>query len=171
MFSASDEQEWRRQYHLDRYHDIRKRMLAYLGGKCVECGTSDNLHIHHKDPSQKEFNVCADGWGRPWDDMVAELDKCELRCVYHHIKIHEAEHGTISRYRGHRCRCDACRSVWNAACVRWKASSRSKKKEQMGRCVSGLNDGPLKPRSAKSSAGSNPALPSMARALVRSKVS
>jgi len=115
----SNDPAYNRVYHLNRYHERRSEMLAKLGGKCVVCQTKRKLHIHHKDPTEKSFNF-AKGWGRPWLEIEAELAKCELRCEKHHIKVHEAKHGTISRYRGHRCRCEPCRMAWSQAMKRWK---------------------------------------------------
>ena len=32
-------------------------MYEYLGGKCVICGSSESLIVHHKDPDEKEHNI------------------------------------------------------------------------------------------------------------------
>ena len=115
-----------RVYQLERYHQRMKEMREYLGNVCVECGTDINLEIHHKNPEDKSFDL-SKSWGIPWDKLIAELDKCELRCEDHHTEIHAPKHGTISSYRHRRCRCDACRLAWNEASKRWAQSSRNKR--------------------------------------------
>lgn len=47
-----------------------------------------------------------------WERVVAELDKCELRCRDHHVDHHRttAPHGTAQRYWA-GCKCDACRAA------------------------------------------------------------
>ena len=87
----------------------RQRALDYLGGKCVECETVENLHFHHLDPSTKEYDVSTGAVHKGWQKLVIELDKCELRCEAHHIDEHRSSAlcGTAQRYwRG--CRCQPC---------------------------------------------------------------
>jgi hypothetical protein len=104
------------EYHLQRYHRLRQRIVAYLGGKCVVCGCADNLEVHHRNPKEKSFNV-SNNWGRPWAILEHELAKCELRCRNHHIEFHAtAVHGTPSMYTNRKCRCDACREANRIAC-------------------------------------------------------
>lgn len=119
------------EYHLKRYHKIKTKMISHLGGICVVCSVSKNLDIHHVDPENKSFDI-SKNWGRPWEDIKTELSKCELRCKEHHIEIHEAKHGTISRYRGWRCRCYECKKVWNDYCRPfWQEYKRKKKLEKL----------------------------------------
>jgi hypothetical protein len=35
----------------------RKLALEYLGDKCVHCGSTERLHIHHKDVNSENNNV------------------------------------------------------------------------------------------------------------------
>lgn len=123
-----DEKAWRKKYHLNEYYELRKKMLQYLGGVCVVCGGSEKLEIHHRDRSKKSFNLSSSF--RSWDKVVVELNKCELRCHQHHIEVHAAKHGTASMYSNNKCRCDACRLAWNAACKKWQASYRERKKKK-----------------------------------------
>lgn len=99
-----------KQYHLSLYYRVKQQMHEHLGGKCAECGAIENLDIHHKDRSSKKFTL-TNRWGWPWEKLVEELNKCELRCKAHHIKIHEAKHGTASRYINHNCRCVDCKAA------------------------------------------------------------
>ena len=70
----------------------RARAVAFLGGKCVRCGKTDDpskilskLEFHHK--ALKTFNVGAELY-RGWEFVKAEVKKCELRCRGCHIYEH-----------------------------------------------------------------------------------
>lgn len=94
-----------KKYSMER----RDKIHALLGGVCVECGTSEDLQAHHRDPETKEFTL-ASGWHHAWDRLVVEAMKCELLCGDCHREHHRSEHphGTTLRYwRG--CRCDRCK--------------------------------------------------------------
>lgn len=63
-------------------------MAAYLlENPCVDCGESDLrvLELDHEDPAEKSENV-----GRlltlalPWSTVLAEMDKCSVRCANCH---------------------------------------------------------------------------------------
>lgn len=95
----------------------RERAKSYLGGTCVECGTTENLHFHHTDPTTMSFRIST--WLLlSWERLVVELDKCELRCREHHTDEHRsmAPCGTVQRYwAGCRCKpCAAAMSAYNA---------------------------------------------------------
>ena len=94
-------------YAVTRRRRLRKHYIAYLGGRCIVCGSKKSLEFHHKIPNEKRFSIGQSMFWAP-DRVYAELDKCELRCHKHHLKAHEAKHGTESRYIHHECRCDAC---------------------------------------------------------------
>jgi hypothetical protein len=88
-------------YH-DRYMNgrgskkkkLRGLSIAYLGGKCCKCDTSEPLHFHHIDPAQKSFTICdyfnKCSYGKGFLSLLnhpmllKELDKCELLCANHH---------------------------------------------------------------------------------------
>ena len=57
-------------------------MIEMLGGKCVDCGTTENLQFDHIDPSKKSFNISCVLSER----MLTELEKCELRCGDCHLE-------------------------------------------------------------------------------------
>ena len=57
-------------------------MIEMLGGKCVDCGTTENLQFDHTDPSKKSFNIACVLSER----MLTELEKCELRCGNCHLE-------------------------------------------------------------------------------------
>ncbi len=68
-----------------------ERVYAYKGNKCVLCGYDkcrSSLHFHHLNPSEKSFEISG-SWGRGWEKMKKELDKCILVCANCHGEIHE----------------------------------------------------------------------------------
>lgn len=83
----------------------------------MECGTSNDLHFDHIDPTTKSHDVSAillHGWGK----ISSELDKCQLLCrACHEAKTlaeredELSEHGTLNRYRKYKCRCEPCRQA------------------------------------------------------------
>ena len=102
------------------YRAYRLRLIVVLGGKCVVCGSTDELEIDHKDPSTKLFDPSSHQYIS--DDLLsAEMAKCQLLCEAHHrektLKDRgqspaRGTHGTISAYR--YCHCDLCRAAKSA---------------------------------------------------------
>lgn len=80
----------------DRRHRLKKkaRAIAYLGGKCVHCETTDELEFDHIDSSSKSFAI-AKAWNRRWEVLVVELDKCQLLCRPCH-RVKSVVHGDLS---------------------------------------------------------------------------
>ena len=63
--------------------------MAYLGGKCVECGYNKciaALHFHHREG--KDFGIGKKGVTRSWEKVKAELDRCDLLCANCHAEEH-----------------------------------------------------------------------------------
>ena len=52
-------------------------MIKMLGGKCVDCGTTENLQFDHIDPSKKSFNISCVLSER----MLTELEKCQEKII------------------------------------------------------------------------------------------
>lgn len=64
--------------------------IAYLGGKCVECGYDKHpagLEFHHV-TGDKDFTI-ANVANRAWEIIKKELDKCVLLCCICH-RIHHS---------------------------------------------------------------------------------
>lgn len=55
--SAGNRNDYMREYMRNRYHSKRNDIINQLGGKCTSCGSKKNLHIDHKDASQKTFRA------------------------------------------------------------------------------------------------------------------
>jgi hypothetical protein len=72
---------------------LKARAIAYKGGKCERCGYDrcpDALDFHHRDPTEKDFQVSAGAYRR-WALMVRELDKCVMLCANCHREEHYRE--------------------------------------------------------------------------------
>ncbi len=88
-------------------HDI-------LGGKCVQCGSTKYLQVHHKDPSKKKYNI--DYATRlSLDKFLEELKKCELLCDSHHSRETHRHNKTMSEHGGgisdkKNCKCILCKN-------------------------------------------------------------
>lgn len=85
----------RRQYFIQavakRRRKVRLMAIQHLGGKCIRCGYSkyaEVLEFHHRDPSQKDFNVSLKGHSRSWERVKREIEKCDLLCANCHREKH-----------------------------------------------------------------------------------
>jgi hypothetical protein len=78
---------------LDRYrrHQLKKRCVEYLGGKCKICGYKKSvlaMHFHHRNQSEKVFSISSRlRWA--WKTVMRELDKCDLICANCHAELHD----------------------------------------------------------------------------------
>lgn len=76
-------------------HEKRTAMaVEYLGGVCVECGTTENLEFHHIIAASKSFNISSNVT-RAWDKLCTELDLCELLCAPCHKTKTSAERTSV----------------------------------------------------------------------------
>lgn len=75
----SDRSAYLRAYMANRYTVRMAAAAEYLGGVCVDCGTTRRLEFDHRDPSRKEFEITRGGTIAE-DRFWAEVDKCVLRC-------------------------------------------------------------------------------------------
>ena len=92
--------EDRREYNIravaKRRKKIRLKAIESLGGKCVKCGYSkypEVLEFHHKNPSEKDFNISKKGHCRSWQRVSSEIKKCDLLCA----NCHREEHAKSQR--------------------------------------------------------------------------
>lgn len=102
-----------------RYYKRKDAAKKFLGGKCVDCGSVENLQFDHKDRKTKEFTI-AQLWSVSEKRFWEEVKKCQLLCQKCHIKktledlgqkSAKDTHGTISSYR--YCRCPVCKK-WHS---------------------------------------------------------
>lgn len=71
--------------------ETKIKCVEILGGKCEKCGISDIdiLLFHHKNPSDKLFNISANLYNKNWDLVKNEVLKCCLLCHNCHVKLHK----------------------------------------------------------------------------------
>jgi hypothetical protein len=63
------------------YQNRKAQLVAYKGGKCVDCGGTFPdccMDFDHRDPSKKSFNIAAKHWSV--SRLKNEVDKCDLVC-------------------------------------------------------------------------------------------
>ena len=99
-----------------RANQIQKA-IDYLGGKCSNCGSTENLEFDHIKPTTKLFTI-AGNILKNWNKLIAELDKCQLLCHNDHQTktllergYKRAKHGTYTMYNNHKCRCSPCQEA------------------------------------------------------------
>lgn len=107
-----------KEYMRNRRKSRRDKLISLLGGKCVDCGATENLEFDHLDPKLKNFEI-ADAKDGPENILVEEAKKCQLLCRPCHQKktrdkwefgSEPARHGTIWMYKK-KCRCDDCKKA------------------------------------------------------------
>jgi hypothetical protein len=110
-----------RVYMAARYHRRRAEAIALLGGKCIDCGTAENLEFDHHNRSQKTYDVSSQHGSKFW----SEIKKCVLRCrTCHQIKsAREAgvEHGG-GKSGKKNCKCDPCKARKREYMRNWEAA-------------------------------------------------
>ena len=57
----------------------RAHYVDVMGGKCVKCGTTENLEFDHVHPEDKKITISS-MWLRKHDTIMEELSKCQLLC-------------------------------------------------------------------------------------------
>ena len=86
-------------YHHQSYERQRERgrarkltLIHQLGGHCERCGYQRNhgaLEFHHRDPSQKKFQLDMRSLANlSWDQILVESSKCQLLCSNCHAELH-----------------------------------------------------------------------------------
>ena len=70
--------------------NYKKELVEYKGGECEICGYNkciEALDFHHKDPTQKDFNISKSKICNI-ETLKKEVDKCILVCANCHREIH-----------------------------------------------------------------------------------
>lgn len=100
--------------------NAEKRAKAHdlLGEVCSKCGTTESLTIDHIYNDRSSYITPSHMIkSSKWDELVAELERCQLLCHSCHArKTHKdngnfefAQHGTNSMYNNNNCRCEDCK--------------------------------------------------------------
>ena len=99
----------RREYNIEavsrRRKEIRLKAISNLGGKCKRCGYSkypEVLEFHHRDQTQKDFNISRKGHCRSLDRVRKEIEKCDLLCANCHRETHVELHKLAASERNFR---------------------------------------------------------------------
>lgn len=116
--SVGNSNEYMRAYMWNRRKDRRETLLAMLGGRCAQCGSTTDLDFDHIDPRTKVFQLSGAGLDRAWAVILAEAGKCQILCRTDHIEktraeFFRAEHGTEHMYARYQCRCVDCRVAYS----------------------------------------------------------
>jgi len=74
----------------------KNRFKLLAGGKCKTCGYSkclDALEFHHRNPKEKKFKLSSAMYGEGFsqEEIVAEINKCDLLCANCHREVHFKE--------------------------------------------------------------------------------
>lgn len=114
------------EYHRDYFYRRKARLIAILGGKCIECGSTENLEFDHIDPTTKIFSITQRIKERD-ETVLPELAKCQLLCKKHHKAKSDAalsvEHGG-GKAGKRNCKCGPCRDKKNAYMREYKRERR-----------------------------------------------
>ena len=110
MTKRENYNEYMREYMLKRYHRRRSDSIEKLGGKCVVCGTTDNLEIDHIDRSTKTMAISG-LWSCNIQRYEAELKLSQLLCEEHH-KQKTSRESSVDHGEGktgkRNCYCELC---------------------------------------------------------------
>jgi hypothetical protein len=69
----------------------KMRAVSCFGGNCYGCDlafTPQVFEFHHLDARDKDFGIATEGITRPWEKIVAELEKCVMLCANCHREVH-----------------------------------------------------------------------------------
>ena len=87
--------------HNQRCYRIAKKIQCYnhLGGKCKVCCENNifKMSIHHK--GTKEFGFSKKRWALKWENLLKELQDCELLCFNCHAELHFNELSNVELKR------------------------------------------------------------------------
>jgi len=114
-------------YMAERRKKRRDQLIDMSGGKCIKCGSTEDLNFDHRDPKERSFRLNGKDLDGPWEKILEEWRKCQLLCrLCHLVKTKEngeygepankgideygnpiPEHGHTARYAA-GCRCELC---------------------------------------------------------------
>lgn len=112
----ANDKEYMRQYMAKRYKRRKAAAIEQLGGKCVKCSSTEELHFDHIDPETKLFTIAKELDSVSEKRLQEELAKCQLLCPPCHEEktlqdlgqqSAKKTHGTLSSLR--YCKCILCK--------------------------------------------------------------
>lgn len=87
---------------LSPYQSRMTKLRKAFGDKCVKCGTNENLHFDHIDPSTKYKCIGDLAASNGFDKCYAEALKCQLLCSLCHKKKSIENNDYTNRAKNHR---------------------------------------------------------------------
>ena len=106
------------EYQREWYAARREKGIKSLGGRCVQCGATDELEFDHIDPATKSNHRI---WSWSWARINEELEKCQLLCVPCHFQktlvFISTAGGTWAARKNHHkkgCGCRSCQNMRSA---------------------------------------------------------
>lgn len=109
-YTTEEMREYINQYRTRRKEDA----ISRLGGKCLVCGSTEQLEFDHINRSEKLASI-GKMWTASKEKFETELAKCQLLCRDCHTDkgltagdITRSEHGSRARYDRYGCRCRPC---------------------------------------------------------------
>lgn len=133
--SKEEYNAYMREYMLKRYKIRRAKAIEFLGSKCVNCNSIEELQFDHIHPSTKLFNIAKQS-SVAEDKFWTEVKKCQLLCQECHTNktlkdlnqvSAKTTHGTLSSYR--YCKCELCKAANNIQSKIYKA------RKKLGSCA------------------------------------
>ena len=129
-----------KEYQKLRYKKRRDSAIQALGGKCVHCGSLENLELDHIDANTKTYSVGKIIGGGNKAKVQAELAKCQVLCKDCHIKksyaegdLYSVEHGGGTSGKKN-CKCAPCKSkkaeYMKAKSAQYKDSAKLKRYQE-----------------------------------------
>ena len=101
--------------------------VSFLGGRCAACGSAERLEFDHIARDRK--HCISELLSSSRDTLMEELVKCQLLCRNCHRDKTLSElnqrktgtvHGSLTNYSHGKCRCEACKKVWNEKTKEYK---------------------------------------------------
>ena len=127
MKTKAEYNAYMKSYMNDRWKKRRAKAEARLGGKCIVCGSTEELEFDHIDPSTKTTTI---GRASSMNDekFWKEVDKCQLLCVVHHRSKTSSEQsvehgGGLSGKKN--CKCKPCRKIKAKYIAKLRASRKT----------------------------------------------
>jgi hypothetical protein len=83
-------------------------MEYMLQRHCVDCGEKNPivLEFDHRDPSEKKFAIGQNPRGRKLNDIIAEAQKCDVRCSNCHLIRTASQKATFPKGSGRKRKYD-----------------------------------------------------------------
>lgn len=109
---------------------MKRRQAWFAANGPCECGSWDDLELHHVDPGAK---VSHRVWSWGAARRKAELAKCKALCASCHqaktseylraMRLKPIVHGTLAAYQRKDCRCEICCSSYSELRSRHRKAS------------------------------------------------